>query len=249
MSELEGKIAFITGATRGIGWQTARLFSKSGCKTVIINGHGPQLEERAKELESVGSAEVIAIRADFSSPDEIKQCYRTIFERCQGVDIVVNNAGVMEDALIGMIGDEQIMRSFNLNAIGVLHSIQQAARLMIRKKQGGAIVNVSSLMAIHGNVGQMLYCSSKAALLGMTKAAAKELAKEKIRVNCIAPGLIETDLTEKLPKAIYDQKLESIMMQRAGTAEEVAELIVFLAGPKSCYITGQVIAVDGAMRV
>lgn len=242
---LEGKVAFISGSTRGIGWATAQLFAEHGA-TIILNGHSNPglLAERVETLKMTYGIQAKGILADFSNPSHIQNCYNEIFQIYKGVDIVVNNAGIMVPALLGMISDENVVNSFSLNAISLVYSTQAAARLMMRRKSG-SIINSSSIVGIQGTVGQTVYAGTKAAVIGITKAAAKELAPHQIRVNCVAPGVIATDLTASIPKDI----ISDIKMGRIGDPKDVAKAILFFASPLSEYVTGQVLGVDGAMII
>jgi 3-oxoacyl-[acyl-carrier protein] reductase len=246
---LEGKICFITGSTRGIGWVVAREFASEG-GTVILNGRSPggMLEERRTQLETEFSKPVTALVADVTDPPAVKSCYQEIFKRFKRLDVLVNNAGVLQDALLGMIPDLSIRSVIDTNLIGSLLHLQEAARLMGRAKSG-SIVNLSSVIGRFGNEGQTVYAASKAGVIGMTLAAAKELAPKNIRVNAVAPGFIDTDMTRQLPPDKYQQRMAGIRMNRIGTPEEVARVIAFLASDMSSYVTGQVVGVDGGMIV
>lgn len=248
-TSLKGQVALVTGSTRGIGWQTAIALAEQGC-TVVVNGRSDEelLKSRETHLKQTYGIEVTGILADFGDPQQIKECYQKIYKQYKRLDIVVNNAAIMEDGLLGMISDDVIKRSFDLNAIGIVHSIQAASRIMARQNSG-SIINVSSIMGIQGNPGQVVYCGTKAAVIGLTKAASKELAPKNIRVNCVAPGFIETDLVKQLSSEKRAEKIANIKMGRVGTPEDVANVILFLASPLSEYVTGQVIGVDGGMVV
>lgn len=246
---LEGKIALITGSTRGIGWQTAQLFAQEGA-TVIINGHSNSdlINARAEQLHNTYQTPSLGICADFGDATQIQQCYETIFQQFKKLDVVVNNAGMMYNALLGMIEEELTANAFNVNALGVIHSIQCASKLM-RRSGKGAIVNVSSIMGLEGFAGQVVYSGAKAAVIGITKAAAKELAPLQIRVNCVAPGMIDTELLNNLSDKKKAEALANIRLGRMGHADDVAKAILFLASDQSSYITGQVLGVDGGMMI
>lgn len=248
MTDLDGRVAFITGSTRGIGWATAELLAERGA-TVILNGTNMQtLEARSDELFRRFGVKTEGILCDVARPDDIRRAYQRIFQEHRRLDILVNNAGVLDDALIGMVSDEMVTRTFEINTFGAIHHLQGAARLMRRHKQG-SIINLTSIVGLNGNLGQIVYSSSKAALVGLTRSASKELAPAGIRVNAVAPGFIDTDMTRSLPEDKYSERMNSIAMGRIGTAEDVARAIGFLAGDDSSYVTGQVLGVDGGMLI
>jgi 3-oxoacyl-[acyl-carrier protein] reductase len=246
---LQDKVCFITGSTRGIGWATAREFARDGA-TVILNHRGSAglLEERCGELEAEFHVTAMGLAADVNDPPAVKNCYAEIFRRFKRIDVLVNNAGVLQDALLGMISHEMMRAVIDTNLVGSLVHLQEAARLMARNRRG-SIINVSSIIGRFGNEGQTVYAASKAAVIGMTMAAAKELAPKNIRVNAVAPGFIDTAMTRQLPPEKFQQRMAGIRMGRIGTAEEVARVIVFLASDMSSYVTGQVIGVDGGMII
>ena len=245
---LDGKVAYVTGSTRGIGWATARLLAQRGA-SVIVHGNADrhQLEERVDQLRAEG-ATASGVLADVADPAAIAAAHRQILSEHKRLDVLVNNAGILDDALLGMIGTEAAAKVFDVNALGVLHNMQGASRLMARSG-GGSIVNVSSIIGVVGNTGQVAYGGSKAAVIGMTRSAAKELAPKQIRVNAVAPGFIDTDMAHQLPPELYAERVASVKMGRVGTPEDVANVILFLASDLSAYVTGQVIGVDGGMLI
>ena len=246
---LEGKIAFVTDSTRGIGWATTQRFGAEGA-VVILNGHTDQalLDQRVDELEAASGTEVWGALCDVADPGQIRDVYQQIFRRHKRLDVLVNNAGILQDALLGMIPDEVVQQTFAINTFGAFYNLQAAARLMSRAKSG-SIINVSSIIGVTGNEGQVVYGASKAAVIGLTRSAAKELAPQNIRVNAVAPGFIETDMTAQLPEEKYEERLASIKMGRIGRPGDVAGVILFLASDLSRYVTGQVIGVDGGMVI
>lgn len=234
-----GAVALVTGATRGIGLAAARRLAEEGV-TVVVNGtDDAAARERAAEL----GGEALAF--DVSDAAAVQAAAREVFKRHKRLDVLVNNAGVLEDALLGVIQPERV---FAINAIGVLNVMQACARLIARGG-GGSIVNVASIIGVVGNAGQVAYGGSKAAVIGMTRSAAKELAPQGVRVNAVAPGFIDTDMTRALPAEIFAERVASVGLGRAGTPEEVADAIAFLASDRARYITGQVLGVDGGMVI
>jgi 3-oxoacyl-[acyl-carrier protein] reductase len=246
---LQGKVSFITGSTRGIGWAVAREFARHGA-TVILNTRGSStlLEERCRELDAEFHGTVFGLSADVTDTAAVRNCYLEIFRRFKRLDVLVNNAGILQGAVLGMISDATIHKVIETNLVGSLVHLQEASRLMGRNRRG-SIINISSILGRFGSEGQTLYSASKAAVIGMTLAAAKELAPKNIRVNAVAPGIIDTAMTRELPPEKLQQNIASIRMGRIGTAEEVANAILFLASDMSSYVTGQVLGVDGGMVV
>lgn len=242
------KIILITGATRGIGYATA-LKAAQQRWTIVLNGRDEaRLAEVKEDLEMRYSAKVHTIAYDVTDVDAVKQAFMWIKKNVGQLDVIVNNAGIMDDALIGMLKPEQLQKTLEVNTSAAIYHMQFASRIMAKQKSG-SIINVSSIMGRFGNAGQIAYSASKAALIGATYSAAKELAPLNIRVNAVAPGFIETDLTNDYSDTIKEDTIRQIKMGRAGKAEEVANVILFLASDAASYVTGQVIGVDGGMVV
>lgn len=246
---LKEKIAFITGSTRGIGWAIAETFAREGAK-VVLNGRSDEalLRTRAEDLERRFGTEVMTLFGDVAREENNSKFFQAIFARFKRLDILVNNAGILDDRLIGMISEESIATTFQVNTFATIRSLQSAARLMMRNKSG-SIINLSSIIGTNGNVGQIVYGGSKAAVIGVTHSAAKELAPHQIRVNAIAPGYIATDMIRQIPPPKHEERVASIKMKRVGTPEDVANVALFLASDLSTYVTGQVIGVDGGMLI
>jgi 3-oxoacyl-[acyl-carrier protein] reductase len=246
---LEGKIAIVTGATRGIGWSCAKVLAKNGM-TVILNGVSDidLINSRVIELKELYNVNADGYLFDVSDSNSVKDCYNNIFKKYKRLDVLVNNAGIMIDALIPMISKEMIDKILDVNIKGAIYNLQYASRLMGRNKSG-SIINISSIIGRFGNEGQTVYSASKAALLGITMSAAKELAPQNIRVNAVAPGFIETDMIKKLSSDKSMKLKDSIKMKRMGTPEDIANTVLYLSSNLSEYVTGQVIGVDGGMLV
>jgi 3-oxoacyl-[acyl-carrier protein] reductase len=246
---LQDKVCFITGSTRGIGWAVAEVFAEHGA-AVILNGRAdsPALQEKAAELATRFGVETLAIAADVREPSAVGGCYPQIFKKFKRLDVLVNNAGILQDALLGMISEAAARATLDTNTLGPILHMQEAARLMGRKN-AGSIINITSIIGRFGNEGQTVYAASKAAVIGMTMAAAKELAPKSIRVNAIAPGFIETDMTRQLPEAKFAERMKQVKMNRIGQPLDVANMALFLASDLSAYVTGQVIGVDGGMVI
>lgn len=240
-------IILITGATRGIGKETAKKFLEEN-NTVILQGRNQEVLDVVKrEFEDSDLKNVYTACYDVRDVDKIKKTFNWIKKEFGRLDVLVNNAGVLEDALLGMISEEQIEDTLAINTVALINHMQYATRVM--KKSGGSIINLTSIIGRVGNIGQTVYSASKAAVIGATYSAAKELAPHNIRVNAVAPGFIDTDMTKQLPSSKYNERLNEIKMKRIGTPREVANVIWFLGSPLSTYVTGQVIGVDGGMLV
>ena len=243
--ELDGKVAFVTGAAGGIGRATTRRLLEAGCK-VVANVRGLTDQSRAQfaDYEQTYPGCVTVSEGSVSESATVEQAVKLIFQQFKRLDIVVNNAGVQQNAYLGMISDEMIDQVLRTNLVGVFKVTQTMSRLMKRQKSG-SIVNLSSIIGLRGNVAQMVYGASKAGVIGATLSAAKELAPHGVRVNAVAPGFIDTPMTAELPAETRDKILSQVGLARTGTAEEVADVILFLASDLSRYVTGQVVGVDG----
>jgi 3-oxoacyl-[acyl-carrier protein] reductase len=247
--DLTERVAVVTGASRGIGLATAELLLQSGC-SVVLNSRKETDESKSvlAELEAANPGRTSVVYGSVADPATAAEVGKHIQSRYKRLDILVNNAGILRDRLIGMIPDAEIEEVFEVNVIGLIRMTQLAARFMTRRKSG-SIINLASVIGRRGNVGQLVYGASKSAVIGATLSAAKELAPANIRVNAVAPGLINTDMTQALPEDKRRSLEASIGMGRAGTAEDVAKAIVFLASDLSAYVTGQIIGVDGGIIV
>ena len=248
MDILKDKICFITGCSKGIGNETARRFAEEGA-IVYINDLIPgSLDEFAKEWSKKYHTKVVPIYFNVTDEQSAKEAFVRIKKEEGRLDVLVNNAGVMKDALIGMINKELMSFVFSVNVFAVMNMIQLANKLMSRQKSG-SIINLCSIVGVEGNPGQLVYSASKGAVAAMTKTAAKELAPNNIRVNAIAPGMIYTDLFKRVGEEKMEHHLNNIRMGRLGTPNDVANAIVFLASDLSTYVTGEILGVDGEAMV
>lgn len=245
---LKNKIALITGAGRGIGRAIAIALAKEGAE-VVINYNGS--EERAKEVkqtieENGGKASIYKCNvSDFVACEAM---IKDIVKEYGHLDILVNNAGITKDGLIMKMKEEDFDSVLNVNLKGTFNTIRHSARQML-KQRSGKIINISSVSGILGNVGQANYAASKAGVIGLTKTMARELGSQGITVNAIAPGFVDTEMTEVLSEEIRENACKQIILGRFGKPEDIANTAVFLASDKADYITGQVISVDGGMNV
>jgi 3-oxoacyl-[acyl-carrier protein] reductase len=247
--DLAGQVALVTGSTRGIGWATAQLLARHKA-AVIVHGHTDpgEVRARADEIAETYGVKTLGLCSTVDDAAKVKAGYAEIFAGFRRLDILVNNAGVLEPALLGMAPEAMIRSTIAVNTVGAIFHLQEASRLMARSRRG-AIVNVTSILGVRGGEGQAVYSASKAALVGLTLSAAKELAPRGIRVNAVAPGLIDTELASRMTAKVREQALAGIKMGRMGTADEVAWAILFLASEASAYVTGQVLGVDGGMVI
>jgi len=246
---LENKVAVVTGASGGIGRAIAEELARNGA-AVIVNYY--RSEESAKEvvaaIDSAGG-KALAIQADVSEFDAAQAMIKLVLDSYGQIDILVNNAGTTRDKLLLMMKEDDWDVVMDTNLKSLFNCCKAVARPMIRRKQGGRIINISSISGLVGQGGQTNYASSKAGMVGFTKSLAKELGSRSITVNAVAPGFVPTTLTANLPAELIDKMLELTPLGRLGDPEEVAHLVTFLASDKAAYITGEVIRVDGGLAM
>lgn len=244
---LEGKVCLITGAASGIGKATTLLFAQEGATVIAGDISKENLDSLVKEAEGL-PGRVDSYILNVTDRDQVKEVVEKVVQKYGRIDVLVNNAGITRDALLVRMKEEDWDAVINVNLKGVFNVTQMVVPYMI-KQRNGSIVNVSSVVGIFGNPGQTNYAASKAGVIGMTKTWAKELAGRNIRVNAVAPGFIETPMTEKLPEKAREAALSRIPLGRFGKPEEVAQVILFLASDESSYVTGQVIGIDGGLVI
>ena len=243
---LMGKIALVTGASRGIGRTCALYLAKLGAKVVVNYARSSaQADQVAAQIREMGG-EATAIRADVSKQEDVEAMMEETIKIYGGLDILVNNAGITRDALLIRMREEDWDQVIDTNLKGVFLVTRAASKYMMKKRQG-RIINISSVIGIAGNAGQANYAASKAGIIGFSKSVARELAPRNILVNMIAPGFIDTDMTEGLNDQAKESILSRVPLKRYGKPEDIAHLVGFLASEESSYITGQVIHVDGGM--
>lgn len=242
--ELKDKNVFVTGSTRGIGLAIAHEFARRGAN-VVLNGRSELSDELLHQFDAYG-VRVIGISGDISQEADAKRMVEEAIAQLGSIDILVNNAGITNDKLLLKMTEADFEEVLKVNLTGAFNMTQAVLKAMMKARQG-AIINLSSVVGLTGNVGQANYAASKAGLIGFSKSVAKEVAGRGIRVNVIAPGFIASDMTDAIPEKMKDSILGKIPMKRIGKPEEVAKVAVFLAEQE--YLTGQVIAIDGGMTM
>ena len=245
MFSLSNKIAIVTGASRGIGSAIAHNLSKAGAKIVLISRSIDALKTVEAEIKS-NDGDAISIAADVSNLESFTDAVNQVIEMWGTVDILINNAGITRDNIIMRLKEEDWDAVIDINLKGCFNGIKAVTRPMM-KARCGRIVNITSVVGLMGNSGQSNYAASKAGILGLTKSIAKELGSRNITVNAIAPGYIQTEMTDNLDETSKDNLMKSIPLQRLGQPQEIANLVCFLASDEAAYITGQTLNVDGGM--
>lgn len=239
---LEGKTAVVTGAAKGIGKAIALAFAKEGCN-IVLNYHSTVSDSTVNAIEECG-VKCMPVQGDVSDSGFAAQLVKDIKKEFGTLDVLVNNAGITRDMLLMRMSEEQFDEVINTNLKGTFNMIRHASSLML-KQRSGAIINMASVVGVTGNIGQANYAASKAGIIGLTKSAAKEFAQRGVTCNAIAPGFIETDMTDALAEETKQEILKAIPLKRYGKAGDIARVAVFFA--KNTYITGQVLNVDGGM--
>ena len=243
--KLEGKIALVTGGGRGIGKAISTALANQGANVLLGGTNLEVAEQSAEEIRSQGG-KASAVRIDVSSSDEIKAVFDKIAHDFKALNILVNNAGITKDGLMLRMKEEDWDQVLNVNLKGAFLCSQLAIKQMIKQREG-SIVNISSIVGQTGNPGQANYTAAKAGLIGLTKTMAREVASRGVRVNAIAPGFIDTDMTKNLDEKIRQELISKIPLGRLGSSEDIASAVCFLVSGSSSYITGQVININGGM--
>jgi 3-oxoacyl-[acyl-carrier protein] reductase len=245
--DLEGKVAIVTGGAQGIGKSIATQLALAGANVVIADVMEEKAKSTAQEISQSGN-EAISIGVDVSSLSSVEEIVKKTLDKFGRIDILVNNAGVTRDALVMRMKEEDWDLVLDINLKGAFNCIKIVSPVMMKQKSG-KIVNIASIVGISGNAGQANYSASKGGLIALTKTCAKELASRQINVNAVAPGFIQTSMTERLPAQVKEKLSSQIPLGKIGKPEDVASAVLFLVSEKSSYITGEVIKVDGGMAM
>ena len=248
MFDLNGRVAIVTGGSRGIGRATSQALGAAGAHVLInYRSNATAAEETLRQLQdSGGEGEVVQF--DVADAKAVDQAVKAASDKHGRIDILVNNAGVSVDQLLLRVSEGDLVSTWSTNVNGAVYCAKACIRVMM-KKRWGRIINLSSVVGEAGNAGQSVYAASKAAILGLTRSLAKEYASRGITVNAVAPGYIRTDMTAEMPEAGIEKIIAQTPVGRVGTPEEVAAAVVFLASEESSYVTGQVVRVNGGMHV
>jgi 3-oxoacyl-[acyl-carrier protein] reductase len=245
---LTGKIAVVTGASRGIGRQIALTLAEKGATVIVnYNGSAAKAEEVVSEIQAAGG-QAEAVQCNVSDFEKAAELMNYVVKKYSRVDILVNNAGITRDNLLMKMSEEDFDAVINTNLKGAFNCIRHISRQML-KQRSGRIINIASVSGVLGNAGQANYSASKAGVIGMTKAVARELASRGITANAIAPGFVDTEMTQVLADNVKEAAVEQIPMKRFGSTKDIANTVAFLASEEAGYITGQVICVDGGMAM
>lgn len=247
MGKLDNKVAIITGGNAGVGKEIAKLFASEGAKVVISARRQQVLEEAAKEIEEAGGT-VLCVPTDISKVDDVKNLVSKTVETFGQLDILINNAGITKDGLMLRMKESDFDQVIDVNLKGTWNCMKHATKLMMKQKYG-RIVSLSSVVGVMGNAGQVNYAASKSGIIGMTMSLAREVGSRGITVNAVAPGFIQTAMTDVLSDEIKDQMKSQIPLGSFGNVQDIADAVLFLASDEAKYITGQTLHVDGGMAM
>ncbi|MCB2294636.1 3-oxoacyl-[acyl-carrier-protein] reductase [Clostridium algoriphilum] len=243
---LKGKTAVVTGASRGIGRAIAIKLAKLGANVVVnYRKNEDAVLDVVKEIGALG-VKVLAVKADISSYSDVENMMKKCMDEFGAIDILVNNAGITKDGLLMRMKEEDFDSVIDINLKGAFNCTKHVSAIML-KQRSGRVINISSVTGLTGNAGQVNYSSAKAGIIGMTKSVAREFASRGVTCNAVAPGYIQTDMTDALPEKVKEAIMSTIPLKRLGTPEDVANVVAFLASNEASYITGQVINIDGGM--
>lgn len=243
---LTGKVCIVTGGSRGIGKAISQVFARNGAVVYATATKDGSVDAWAESFNTDVSGEIHGLYFDISDEAAAKEAVQRIKRAHGHIDGLVNNAGVEFNELIGMISSRNMEKMFSVNVYGTINMLQLVSRIMARQQNGGSIVNIASMTALNGNRGQLVYSATKGAVVSLTKSAAKELAERKIRVNAIAPGLTNTDMMRQADPEKLQRRIDNISMGRLAEPEEIANACLFMISDLSSYVSGQILAVDGA---
>lgn len=252
MASLSGKVAIVTGAARGIGAEIAKKLAAEGADVAICDLKAEWCDETVKAIEALG-VKALALGVNVAVSAEVDQCVKKVIEKLGKVDIMVNNAGITKDGLLMRMSDDDWDQVMDVNLKGTFLFTRAVARPMMKNKaadgtpSGGAIINIASVVGIMGNAGQANYTASKGGVIALTKTTAKELGSRQIRCNAVAPGFIQSKMTDVLPDDVKKAYMDTIPLKRFGTAADIANCVAWLAGDNAAYVTGQIISVNGGM--
>ena len=248
MKRFENKIVLVTGAGRGIGASIAKRFASEGAEVIVnYSGNDEATQKTVDEITATGG-QAQKYKCSVNDSESVKVMIDEIIKEFGRIDILVNNAGITKDGLMLRMTDEDFDRVIDVNLKGTFNCTKYVSKYMLKQKSG-KIINISSVVGLSGNAGQVNYSASKAGIIGITKSAAKELSSRGITVNAVAPGYVDTDMTKVLSDNIRNEILKNIPLQRMGNVEDISNCVAFLASEDASYITGQVISVDGGMHI
>lgn len=248
MKKFENKIVLVTGAGRGIGASIAKRFASEGAEVIVnYSGNDEAAQKTVDEITAIGG-QAQKYKCSVNDSESVKVMIDEIIKEFGRIDILVNNAGITKDGLMLRMTDEDFDRVIDVNLKGTFNCTKYVSKYMLKQKSG-KIINISSVVGLSGNAGQVNYSASKAGIIGITKSAAKELSSRGITVNAVAPGYVDTDMTKVLSDNIRNEILKNIPLQRMGNVEDISNCVAFLASEDASYITGQVISVDGGMHI